>query len=62
MKGTEQYFPEVLFLMPYKVVLSLEAMNKILNASVQVKATEQYFPLVLFIMLHMMVLTLGIKS
>ena len=46
MKGTEQYFPEVLFLMPYKVVLTLESVNKILDVTTEVKATEQYFPLV----------------
>ena len=31
MKATEQYFPVVLFIMLYKVVLTFESMNKILK-------------------------------
>ena len=31
MKAAAQYFPEVLFPMPYKVVLSLESVNVILK-------------------------------
>ena len=42
-----QYFPVVLFIMLYKVVL----------VTIQIKATEQYFPVVLFIMLYRVVLT-----
>ena len=30
MKATEQYFPVVLFIMLYKVVLTLESVNEIL--------------------------------
>ena len=44
MKATEQYFPVLLFLMLYKVVLTFESV-------------EQYFPVVLIIMLSKMVLT-----
>ena len=32
MKATEQYFPVVLFIMLYKVVLSFESVNEILNS------------------------------
>ena len=31
MKATEQYFPVVLFIMLYKVVLTLESVNEILK-------------------------------
>jgi len=31
MKATEQYFPMVLFIMLYKVVLSFESVDEILN-------------------------------
>ena len=31
MKATEQYFPVVLFIMLYKVVLNLESVDEILN-------------------------------
>ena len=31
MKATEQYFPVVLFVMLYKVVLSFESVDQILN-------------------------------
>ena len=30
MKATEQYFPEVLFIMPYEVVLTLKSVGEIL--------------------------------
>ena len=30
MKATEQYFPVVLFIMPYKVVLTFESVDEIL--------------------------------
>jgi len=52
MEATEQYFPVVLLIMLYKVVLTFESVDDI-----QRKATEQYFPVVLFIMLHKVVLT-----
>ena len=46
MKATEQYFPVVLFIMLYKVVLTFESQDKILKYDIQVKATKQYFPVV----------------
>ena len=57
MKATEQYFPVVLFIMLYKVVLTFESVNEILSVTIQMKATEQYFTVVLFIMLYKLVLT-----
>ena len=57
MKATEQYFPVVLFIMLYKVVLTLRLWMKILSVTIQMKATEQYFPVVLFIVLYKVVLT-----
>ena len=56
MKATEQYFPVVLFIMLYKVVLTFETVDA-LSVTIQMKATEQYFPVVLFIMLYKVVLT-----
>ena len=58
MKATEQYFPVVLFIMPNKVVLTIEAVDEILKCdnSNEIKATEQYFPVLLFIMLYVVVL------
>ena len=56
MKATEQYFPVVLFIMLYKVILSFESVDEILKCD-QMKATEQYFPVVLFTMLYKVVLT-----
>ena len=56
-KATEQYFPVVLFVMLYKVVL-LNLWMKSYGVTIQMKATEQYFPLVLFNMLYKVVLTL----
>ena len=58
MKATEQYFPVVLFIMLYKVVLTFESVDEILKCDpFQMKATEQYFPVVLFIMLYKVILT-----
>ena len=57
MKAIEQYFPVVLFIMLYKVVLTFEPVDEILWRDIQMKATEQYFPVVLFIMLYKVVLT-----
>ena len=69
MKVTEQYFPVVLFIMLYKVVLTFESVDEILpcdhsNESYWVvlscrtlwcdQSNESYFPVVLFIMLYMM--------
>ena len=53
MKATEQYFPMVLFIMLYKVVLTFESVYEILKSvTSQMKATEQYFSVVLFIVLY----------
>ena len=45
MKATEQYFPVVLFIMLYKVVLTFESVDEILwcDHSMQMKVTKQYF-------------------
>ena len=51
MKATEQYFPVVLFIMLYKVVLTFGLWMKSVSVTIQMKATEQYFPVMLFIML-----------
>ena len=57
MKATEQYFPAVLFIMLYKVVLTFESVDEILKCDNSNEGTEQYFPVVLFIMLYKVVLT-----
>ena len=57
MKASEQYFPVVLFIMLYKVILTFESVDEILKCDHKMKATEQYFPVVLFIMLYKVVLT-----
>ena len=44
MKATEQYFPVVLLIMLYKMVLTFESVDKILSEAIQLKATEQFFP------------------
>ena len=41
-KASEQYFPVVLFIMLYKVVLIFESVEEILKCD-QMKALEQYF-------------------
>ena len=56
-KAIEQYFPVMLFIMLYKVVLPFESVNEILQCDHSMKVTEQYFPVVLFIMLYEVVLT-----
>ena len=43
MKATEQYFPVVLFIMLYKVVLPLESVDQILKC-------EQYYSVVLMVL------------
>ena len=54
MKATEQYFPVVLFILLYKVILTL---MKSLSVAIQMKATELYFPVLIFILLYRLVLT-----
>ena len=44
MKVTEQYFPVVLFIMLYKVVLAFESVDETQIVSIQMKAIQQYFP------------------
>ena len=44
MKATEQYFPVVLFIMLYKVVLSVDSANKV---TIKMHANDQYFLAVL---------------
>ena len=46
MKATEQYFPVVLFIMLFKVILTYESAKSV---AIQMKATEQYFSVVLFV-------------
>ena len=54
MKATEQYFPVVLFIMLYKVVLTFESVDEILKCdlTIQMRVTEQSFLVVLFIVLY----------
>ena len=56
MKATEQFFPAVLFIMLYKVILPSEFVEEILSVAIQMKAIEQNFSPVLFIMLYKVVL------
>ena len=52
MKAIEQYFPVVLFIMLYKVVLTFESVDEILKCDHSIATViKQYFPVVLFIML-----------
>ena len=48
MKAMEQYLSVVLFIVPYKVVLTLESVDEIPKCDHSNKATEQYFPVVLY--------------
>ena len=50
MKATKQYFPVVLFIMLYKVVLTFESVDEIskCDLTIQMKVTEQSFLEVLF--------------
>ena len=41
MKATEQYFPVVLFIMLYKVVLTFESVDEPLGETIHMKATKQ---------------------
>ena len=48
MKATEHlYFPVVLFIMLYKVILTFESVGEIIKCD----HTEQYFAVVLFVLL-----------
>ena len=58
MNATEQYSPVVLFIILYKVVLTVESVDEILKCDhSNESSTEQYFPVVLFIMLYKVILT-----
>ena len=57
MKATEQYFPVVLVIMLYKVILNFESVDEIL-----IKATELNFLKVLLIMLYKVVLAFDCGS
>ena len=57
MTATKQYFPVVLFTIPYKVFLTFESVDEMGSVTIQMKATEQYLSVVLFIMLYKVVLT-----
>ena len=48
LKATEQYFPVVLFILLYKVVLTFESVNEILTCDHSNGAFEQYFSVMLF--------------
>ena len=56
-KAIVHYFPVVLFIMLYKVVLTSESLDEILSVTIQMKAVVFYFPVVLFIMQYKMVLS-----
>ena len=43
MKAIQQYFPVELFIMLYKVVLTVESVDEILTLTIKKKATEWYF-------------------
>ena len=63
MKAAEQYFPVVLFIVLYKVVLTFESVDEILKSDHSNESCRAVLSCVLFIMLHMVVslLTLYIK-
>ena len=48
MQATEQYFPVVLFIVLFRVVLTCEPVCiQSSSVTIQMKATEQYFPVLL---------------
>ena len=51
----------VLFIMPYKVVVSFEYVVEILKCDHSNEATEQYFPVVLFLKLYNLVTLFRLK-
>ena len=57
MKATEQYFPVVLFIMLYKVVLTSESVVEILNCDHSNESHCAILSVVLFIMLYKVILT-----
>ena len=57
MKATEQYFPVVLIIMLYNVVLPFESVDEMLKCDHLHESYIEFFPVVLFIMLHKVILT-----
>jgi len=55
MKATEQYFPVVLFIMLYKVVLAFESVDEILWCDHSNESYKGFFPVVLFIKIYKVV-------
>jgi len=51
MKATEHYFPMVLFIILYKVVITFKSVNEIQRSEFGMKVGKWYFPLVLLLML-----------
>ena len=41
MKATEKYFPVVLFIVLYKVVLTFESVDEILSVTIEMKAVQR---------------------
>ena len=56
-KATEQYFPVVLFIMLYKVILTFESVDDIIKCDQVENIEHTVFSVVLFIMLYKVVLT-----
>ena len=57
MKATEEYFPVVLFIVLYNVVLTFESVDEILKCNHSNESYGADFHVVLFIMLYKVVLT-----
>ena len=57
MKATEEYFPVVLFIMLYKVVLTFESVGEIVKCDHSNESYWAVLDVVLFIMLYKVVLT-----
>ena len=55
MKATEKYFPVVLCIMMYKVVLDFEFVDEILKCDHSYESSEQYLRVVLLITLYKVV-------
>ena len=52
MRVAEKYFPVVLCIMLYKMVLTFESVDEILKCDHSYESSEQYLPAVLVIMLY----------
>ena len=55
MKATEKYFPVVVCIMLYKMVLTFESVDEILKCDHSYESSEQYFPVIFLIMLYKVV-------